>query len=465
MEPSTTTAANPSRGPIALAIVASGLAIIVAIFALGRALASPVQPTVGRAAAAATDDAASAAPASVAVALSEFAISPDPIVVAHGGTLEVSNVGAAEHNLKVKDTEVGTGTFGAGGSESLDLTALDPGDYAVWCDIPGHEAGGMEATLTITGSDDEHATAHGGGGTGSDVEAHADPAAMAEAMEASIAAFPAETEGTGAQVMEPTILEDGTKQFTLVADELQWEVEPGRIVDAMAYNGQIPGPTLELEVGDRVSIVVENQLEEIHSLHNHGVIGLPFEMDGVGGVSQEPIMPGETFTYEFVAEELSVGMYHAHDMGVHQVPNGLIGAILVGQVPTVGVDVSAGGEHIMMLNDAGNIGYALNGKSFPATTPYVLKQGESMLVHYMNEGLMPHPMHLHGNRQLVVAKDGFPLDSPYYADTINVAPGERYSVVVTAEKPGVWVWHCHILTHVEKSDGSMFGMLTALIVE
>ena len=118
----------------------------------------------------------------------------------------------------------------------------------------------------------------------------------------------------------------------------------------------------------------------------------------------------------------------------------------------------------MVLNDAGTIGYSLNGKSFPATEPVVMKQGEWGNITYYNEGLQIHPMHLHQFPQLVYAKDGIPLDEPYWVDTLNVAPGERYTVLFRANDPGVWVWHCHILTHVERTDG-MFGMVTAIIVE
>ncbi len=83
----------------------------------------------------------------------------------------------------------------------------------------------------------------------------------------------------------------------------------------------------------------------------------------------------------------------------------------------------------------------------------------------MNEGLQIHPMHLHGMPQLVIAKDGFPLPSPYQADTLAVAPGERYTVLVHADRaPGVWAWHCHILSHAE-SDNGMFGMVTTFIVQ
>ena len=117
----------------------------------------------------------------------------------------------------------------------------------------------------------------------------------------------------------------------------------------------------------------------------------------------------------------------------------------------------------MVLNDAGTIGLSLNGKSFPATEPIVTNNGDWVLVHYANEGLQVHPMHQHQFPQLVVAKDGHPLDNPYFADTVNVAPGERYSVLINTDDPGTWVFHCHILTHVERDEG-MFGMVTALIV-
>jgi manganese oxidase len=455
------TTLTSSRGPAVLAIGVAVLAFLLSIFALGRALATPTGAVT------VTDASGAAAAASVAVELSEFAITPSDISVPAGGTLEVANAGAAPHNLKIKDSDIATADLDAGASASLDLAGLEPGTYQLWCDIAGHEAAGMSASLTVTDSDAAAPAADATDASG-DHSAHGggDWQATYDTMKASIEAFPAETAGTGAEVMEPEVLDDGTKVFELTVDEIDWEVETGKVVQGVAYNGQIPGPTIKLDVGDKVKFVVHNELDEITSLHPHGVHQLPFKVDGVGFISQDPIKPGETWEGEFVAKEGAVGMYHGHDMGLHQVPNGLAGAIIIGDLPLPdGIDELTGGEHVMMLNDAGNIGFSLNGKSFPATTPYSMKKGETMLVHYMNEGLMPHPMHLHGQRQLVIAKDGFPLDSPYYADTINVAPGERYSVLVTAEQKGVWVWHCHIFTHVERDDGSMFGMLTALIVE
>jgi FtsP/CotA-like multicopper oxidase with cupredoxin domain len=126
-------------------------------------------------------------------------------------------------------------------------------------------------------------------------------------------------------------------------------------------------------------------------------------------------------------------------------------------------DLEISQEIPMVLNDAGVIGYSLNGKSFPATQPYSGALGDWVLIHYFNEGNQIHPMHLHQFDQIVVAKDGYPLDEPYTVDTLNVAPGERYSVLVNLDEPGTWVWHCHILPHVERESG-MFGMVTAFVV-
>jgi FtsP/CotA-like multicopper oxidase with cupredoxin domain len=394
----------------------------------------------------------------VTVSLSEFAIEPSAISVEAGGRLTVTNDGAAEHNLSVVDTDLATPMIAPGSSTELDISTLEPGEYEVLCQVAGHESAGMTGTLTVGGNDSLAAADHAG----------MDHSAMGfEEMDARMrertVAFPAETEGTGAQDLAPTVDADGTKVFDLTVSNVKWEVEPGKVVDAMAYNGTVPGPTIRTDVGDKVRIVVHNELDESTAVHFHGLL-VPNSQDGVPDITQPPIEPGQTFTYEFTTNEPAVGMYHSHHNAAHQVPDGLAGAFLVGHMP-----VPAGGPAVtqeipMMLNDAGAIGFSLNGKSFPATAPIVAAQGERIVLHYLNEGLSAHPMHLHGMPQLVVAKDGWPLPQPYLADTINVAPGERYTVVVDATIPGTWAWHCHILTHAESDDG-MFGMVTALVVE
>ncbi len=140
---------------------------------------------------------------------------------------------------------------------------------------------------------------------------------------------------------------------------------------------------------------------------------------------------------------------------------GLLGAFIVtdpnANEPRVDLD------YAMIVND-GPLGFTLNGKGFPATEPLSVQQGDVIRVRYMNEGLQIHPMHLHGMRQQVIAMDGYPVPEPSYQDTVLVAPGQRVDVLIEATEPGVWAFHCHILTHAEGPNG-MFGMVTALIVE
>jgi manganese oxidase len=458
-----------TMGSIATAVLAA-----VALVLSGGALITSVARD-GGAPAAATADAA-VAPASVAVELSEFAIAPEAIEVPAGGTLEVSNAGAIAHDLAVIGEDVGTAMLNPGESESLSLAGLAPGTYEVHCTVAGHEAGGMKATLTVTeggAGTAEAAPVSDAGGHGSH-GADTDWAALDAAMDESIAQFPAETEGIGNEVLEPTILEDGTKRFELTAEIVDWEVEPGKVVEAWTYNGTVPGPVIRADVGDKVEVVVTNELPLGTDVHWHG-IKIDNEFDGVAPLTQELIAPDDSFTYRFTATESYVSMYHPHHHSQFKIPNGMWGAVLIGDVPlpepgdviggrTLPDDLTIDQEFPMVMNDAGTIGMSLNGKSFPATTPIVAKKGDNILMHYYNEGLQIHPMHLHGFPQLVVAKDGFPLDQPYWADTVNVAPGERYTVLVTAEEVGAWVFHCHILTHAETDEG-MYGMVTAFIVE
>ena len=403
----------------------------------------------------------------IPVSLTEFAIGPDALNVDAGGTLAVSNDGSQLHNLRVADTELVSPVLLGGEAASLDVSALAPGEYEIFCEIAGHKEAGMVGSLFVgSGGDGTPASASDGGSD------EVDYAALDAAMEESMAAFPAETEGSGNQMLEPEILADGTKRFELTAAITPWEVEPGKFVDAWTYNGMVPGPWIKLAVGDRVEVHVQNDLPMGTDIHWHG-IRTPNDQDGVAPITQDLISSGEDFTYSFVAERKAVGMYHAHHHGQMQVPNGLFAAFQIGEVDlprgrtisgvTIPEDLVIADEIPMVLNDAGVIGLSLNGKSFPATEPYAVNNGDWILVHYFNEGLQSHPMHQHQFPQLVVAKDGIPLDNPYFADTVNVAPGERYSVLLNADDPGTWVWHCHILNHVERDEG-MFGMVTALVV-
>lgn len=400
-------------------------------------------------------------------ALSEFAIEGPTELAAGPTTFDVMNHGSVAHNLTVEEGSA-TPDLAAGEEATLDVGELSPGTYTIFCSIAGHREAGMEATLTVA----EGASAT----TVADHSEHGeDPdwARLDQMMMESIMAFPAETEGVGNQTLEPTVLADGTKEFHLTAAITDWEVEQGKIVQAWTYNGMVPAPQIEVDVGDQVRIEVENQLPMGTDVHWHGV-KVPNSMDGVAPITQPLIEPGDTFVYEFTVQEPMVAMYHAHAHGEMQVPNGLFGTFMVGDVPMplgqtisgveIPTDLVISQEIPMVLNDAGVIGLSLNGKSFPATQPYTGSVGDWIVVHYFNEGLQVHPMHQHQFRQLVYAKDGVALDHPYWIDTLPVAPGERYSVLMQLTDPGTWVWHCHILTHVEREEG-MFGMVTAFIVE
>jgi plastocyanin len=403
-------------------------------------------------------------PTVVDVQLTEFAITPAAIVVPPGAViLRITNNGSMVHNLSVPSLAKKTLDINPGATESLILGTLPEGVMDVLCEIAGHAGSGMVGTLTVTsGTAPTDTTATDG------LHGFANWQEMDQAMEVRAKAFPAETMGEkGGQHFEPVVEADGTKVFNITVKEVDWEVEPGKIVKAMTYNGTVPGPEIHVNVGDKVRIVVTNELSESTSVHFHG-IRVPNKYDGVDPYTQKPIMPGETFTYEWTTVEPAVGIYHSHHDAQVQIPDGLFGTFLVGEMPIPDVLVAKGYTQIdkevsMTLNDSGVIGLSLNGKSFPATDPYTLRLGQVMMVHYQNEGLMGHPMHMHQPVGWIIAKDGVPLLVPQPADTIWVAPGERYTVLYKAADPGVWAWHCHILSHAEGPQG-MFGMVTALIV-
>ena len=149
---------------------------------------------------------------------------------------------------------------------------------------------------------------------------------MDRAHEARVKAFPAKTAGLGAQPLQARLV-GGVKVFEVTAREVQWEVEPGVKRTAFAYNGVVPGPTIRVTEGDRVRVILKNQLPESTSIHFHGLI-TPNAMDGVPFITQLPVKPGQVFTYEFVARPAGTHMYHSHH-GPDQITKGLLGAFIV----------------------------------------------------------------------------------------------------------------------------------------
>ena len=187
----------------------------------------------------------------IAAELTEFKIALTPASVSKAGIVTVHNGGSMVHNLYVTGTDLKGADLAAGASETLDLSGLAPGTYELYCNIAGHKESGMKTNLVIG------AAAESGGATATTAPAAAggggmtaeEAAAMDKAMIASAKAFPAKTAGVGNQILEPTILADGTKHFELTAAITDWEVTPGKVVKAWTYNGMVPGPRINVAVG------------------------------------------------------------------------------------------------------------------------------------------------------------------------------------------------------------------------
>jgi FtsP/CotA-like multicopper oxidase with cupredoxin domain len=256
-------------------------------------------------------------------------------------------------------------------------------------------------------------------------------------------------------------LDGSTKVFRLTIDDIQQRIdEVKEAIPALGYNKQWPGPTIRVTEGDRVRAIFTNNLKETTGVHFHGVEFDDFFQDGVPFVTQPPIVPGGSYTYEFTARNAGSLMYHSHHNATDQVGRGLLGAFLVAPKSD---PIKADREYVWISNDA-NGGFTINGHGFPAVVPVLAAVGETVRIRFMNEGVMMHPWHSHGYAMRVVARDGIPLGSAAFScDTLGVNPGERWDALLTAERPGIWAFHCHILPHVEGQHG-MFGMVSTFIV-
>jgi len=285
----------------------------------------------------------------------------------------------------------------------------------------------------------------------------------------------------GDRALEPRV-EGGVKVYDLEAAVTLWNILPGVRVAAYAFNGQVPGPRIRLTEGDRVRLVVHNLLPEPTSIHWHGLI-LPNSMDGAAQITQAPIPPGGTFTYEFDARQTGTFFYHSHAKPDRQEALGLYGALLID--PKGSPPVSYDRELVVQLQEwLFKNGYTfpampmdgmqpnyftINGKSYPETETVRLRVGERLLVRFIGTGSgFIHPMHIHGGPFTIIATDGVPVpeSARLVKDTVNVAPGERYDVIWQAREPGRWLLHCHINHHTtndNKEDRGAGGL--TLIIE
>jgi FtsP/CotA-like multicopper oxidase with cupredoxin domain len=280
-------------------------------------------------------------------------------------------------------------------------------------------------------------------------------------------------EKRGAQPLEPRI-DSGVKVFDLETSVIRWQILPAVSVNAYAFNGQVPGPTLRFRKGDRVRINVINRLPETTTVHWHGLI-LPNVMDGPANITQKPIERGQVYRYEFTAVQAGTFLYHSHDHVDRQQSLGLYGALIIDPADSAD-EITADHEYTIQLQewlirdgltypampmDGGQPNYfTINGRAFPSTDMIRMKVGETLKVRFIgsNNGFI-HPMHIHGGPFEVVARDGETLAplARFKADTINVGPGQRYDVVWTALKPGKWMIHCHIGHHTTNNNTEQDG--------
>jgi len=277
----------------------------------------------------------------------------------------------------------------------------------------------------------------------------------------------------GDQVLQPRI-ENGVKVFDLEASIIRWNILPDVAVEAYAYNRQVPGPRLQLIEGDHVRINFHNALPETTTVHWHGLI-VPNEMDGPAKITQKPVPPGGSYTYEFTVRQSGTYFYHSHDHPDRQQALGLYGALLIAP-KNPGAEVKADLDYTiqlqewlkrewltypaMLMEGAFPNYFTINGKAYPSTDTVAMKVGQTIKLRFIGtNNNFVHPMHVHGGPFQVVAVDGVTLNESarYQADTVNVGPGQRYDVVWTARKRGKWLVHCHIPHHTANNNVEQQG--------
>lgn len=276
----------------------------------------------------------------------------------------------------------------------------------------------------------------------------------------------------------PYSIVKGVKVFHMTAEEVQkHEFAEGLVADCWGYNGSVHGPTIEAVEGDRVRIYVTNKLPAPTTVHWHGVL-LPNGMDGVGGLNQKSIQPGETFLYEFTLRQHGTHMYHSHHDEMTQMALGMLGLFVIH--PRQPKEPLPDRDFVYMLSewriDPGksrpnpnemtdfNI-LTLNARCFPGTAPMVAKLGERVRIRIGNLSAMDHhPIHLHGYQFRITETDGgqIPESAQWPETTVLVPVGSTRTIEFVADEPGDWAMHCHMTHHVMNQMGhdfpNMIGM-------
>ena len=266
----------------------------------------------------------------------------------------------------------------------------------------------------------------------------------------------------------PLRVVDGVRVGHLVAEAIDHEFAPGLRAQCWGYNGGTPGPTIEAVEGDRLRLYVTNHLPEATTVHWHGVI-VPNGMDGVAGLTQRAIPPGQTYSYDFTVREPGTFMYHPHFDEMTQMALGMVGMFIVHPKRPRGprvdrdfalmthewkLEVGASRPDPMAMNDFNLLTF--NSRAFPGTQPLLVGLGERVRIRLGNLSAMDHhPIHLHGVHCVVTATDGgyVPASAQSPETTVLVPVGSTRVIELVPREPGDWAMHCHMTHHIMTQMG------------
>ncbi|MDH4274330.1 MAG: multicopper oxidase domain-containing protein [Gammaproteobacteria bacterium] len=260
----------------------------------------------------------------------------------------------------------------------------------------------------------------------------------------------------------PTLAFADNREFSLSVEEVLIKVAADLDYKVFAFNGQVPGPLIHVKEGDDLTVHVTNNTTLPHTVHWHGTLMTNnWRNDGVPGVTQENIAPGDTFTYKFKAEKVGSLWYHCHvNVNEHVGIRGMWGPMIVDPKTPTALEKSVTKDVIMMLStwESGNANaygsgglfgeaedyFSVNAKSFPNNQPIRVKKGDVVRLRFFGAGDGIHAMHPHGHDMQVTHKDGTRLPAPYEVDTLLIGPGERYDTIMKMNNPGLFIFHDHV---------------------
>ena len=267
----------------------------------------------------------------------------------------------------------------------------------------------------------------------------------------------------------PWRMNQDVKEFHLVAEPVVREMAPGFKAHLWGYNGQSPGPTIEVVEGDRVRIFVTNKLPEHTSVHWHGQ-RLPNGMDGVSGLTQRSIKPGQTFVYEFVARRPGSFMYHPHADEMTQMAMGMMGLWITHPKEKHPLIDEVNRDFCFLLNafdiDPGSYTpktmtmldfnlWSWNSRIFPGIDSLNVRLNDKVRIRVGNLTMTNHPIHLHGHEFTVTGTDGGPIPQTarWPEVTTDVAVGQMRQIEFVADEEGDWSFHCHKSHHTMNAMG------------